>query len=278
MASAGVACRGGTPLVVVACMVVHGSWVASTVGTFVVLVARIVGFASVGVVARDGRGGAGAGCPVAGDVGVVWRQSCAGGEVQVEILRHPTVAVRQFTYPVHLFVARVLQLDLLARTQARAAEVLHGLDVWLHGDASDSKATPLPVASFTIGCARGVGAVLAKDIVGATAWHNVEFARGGIGGRCNIAGDSEVTVAVARSRDRLAFLRRRAAIALEVNPRGAVSIGTQIRADGHGVYFFDLHGLCRLLVDHDRINAGRLHQSAADHRRVSDPTGVLTRR
>ena len=71
MTCAGVACCGGAPLVVVAYMVVHGSGVVSTVGTFVVLVARIVGFAGVGVVvARDGRGGAGARRPVAGDVGV----------------------------------------------------------------------------------------------------------------------------------------------------------------------------------------------------------------
>ena len=74
-------------------MVVHGSGVASTVGTFVVLVARIVGFAGVGVVARDGRGSTSLWRPVAGDVGVVWGQSFTGGEIQVEILRHPTVAV-----------------------------------------------------------------------------------------------------------------------------------------------------------------------------------------
>ena len=95
LAGSSVARSGGTPLVVVAYMVVRGSLVAGTVGTFVVLVARIVGFAGVGVVAqmrgrsrsRDARR------PVTGDVGVGRRELFAGGEVKIEILGHPTIIV-----------------------------------------------------------------------------------------------------------------------------------------------------------------------------------------
>ena len=93
LAGSSVARSGGAPLVVVAYQVMCGGGVIGVVAAFISLIARIVRFAGVGVVARNGGSRTGAGCPVAEDIGVVWRQSFTGGEIQVEILRHPTVTV-----------------------------------------------------------------------------------------------------------------------------------------------------------------------------------------
>lgn len=57
---------------------------------------------------------------------------------------------------------------MLARTQARAAEVLHGLDVRLHRHARNGKAAPLPVAGFA--AIKATSSSVAANSLAANTW------------------------------------------------------------------------------------------------------------
>lgn len=80
-----------------------------------------MGFAGVGAVTREVTTGSGAsaGCPAAGDVGVVWRQSFTGGEIQVEVLGHPAVTVGELSNPISLAISLV---DMLHGIMSAIAE------------------------------------------------------------------------------------------------------------------------------------------------------------
>ena len=48
-----------------------------------------------------------AGCPTSRHIAIIWRQSLTGGEIQIQVLRHPTVAIFELGYPILLSVSSI---------------------------------------------------------------------------------------------------------------------------------------------------------------------------